>query len=46
MNTIASTAALNTSGIPTLVLVPLIMVISIASVVGISWLYKKINDKK
>lgn len=46
MDTIASTAAVNTTGIPALVLVPLVMAIAIASVVGIKWLYEKLNGKK
>lgn len=46
MDTIAETAALNTTGIPTLLLVALVMVVAIASVVGIMWIYKKLTKKK
>lgn len=40
---ISSTAALNTTGIPTLILVPLVMAVAIASVLLIIWIYKKLN---
>ena len=46
METLAKTAALNPAGFPTLVLVPLLMVVTIASVIGVIWLYKKLNKRK
>ena len=45
----AATATLGSelsTGIPTIILVPLIMVIAIVTVVGIIWLYKKLNKNK
>lgn len=41
----ASTAALNTTGIPTLVLVLLVMAIAIASVLLVMWIYKKLTHR-
>lgn len=41
----ASTAAMNTTGIPTLILVPLVMAIAIASVALVIWLYKKLTRR-
>lgn len=44
-NVISSTAAMNTTGIPTLILVPLVMAVAIASVLFVIWLYKKLTHK-
>lgn len=43
--TTAAPTAENTTGIPTILLVLLIMGIAIGSVAGIRWIYNKINNK-